>query len=62
MSVTFPAEGDASRRVLFIEKLSRLIGKAPTTIRTCETNAKYLHLIHRSFKMPQHPAAVLVGK
>lgn len=52
MSVPFPAKGDAPVRVLFIEELSRLIGKAPTTIRTCATNAKYLHLIPRPFKMP----------
>lgn len=45
-------EKDAPARVLFIEELSELIGKAPTTIRTCATNAKYLHLIPRPFKMP----------
>ncbi|WP_412766610.1 helix-turn-helix transcriptional regulator, partial [Burkholderia pseudomallei] len=52
MSAPFPVQGDAPVRVLFIEELSRLIGKAPTTIRTCATNAKYLHLIPRPFKMP----------
>lgn len=45
-------KNDASPRVIFIEELSELIGKAPTTIRTCATNAKYLHLIPRPFKMP----------
>ncbi|ARK49533.1 hypothetical protein DF122_02925 [Burkholderia pseudomallei] len=45
-------KNDALPRVIFIEELSELIGKAPTTIRTCATNAKYLHLIPRPFKMP----------
>jgi predicted DNA-binding transcriptional regulator AlpA len=45
-------QNDAPPRVIFIEELSELIGKAPTTIRTCATNAKYLHLIPRPFKMP----------
>ena len=35
-----------------IEELSRLIGKAPTTIRTCATNGKYKHLIPRPYKLP----------
>lgn len=46
------SKNDTSPRVIFIEELSELIGKAPTTIRTCATNAKYLHLIPRPFKMP----------
>lgn len=46
------SKDDASPRVIFIEELSELIGKAPTTIRTCATNAKYVHLIPRPFKMP----------
>lgn len=40
------------RRILFIEELSALIGKATTTIRTCATNVKYQHLIPRPFKLP----------
>ena len=43
---------DTVKRVLFIEELSALIGKAATTIRTCATNRKYQHLIPRPFKMP----------
>lgn len=39
-------------RVIFIEQLSIIIGKTPTTIRTCATNSKYLHLIPRPWKMP----------
>jgi len=39
-------------RVLFIEQLATIIGKTPTTIRTCATNPKYLHLIPRPWKMP----------
>jgi predicted DNA-binding transcriptional regulator AlpA len=39
-------------RVIFIETVAQLIGKAPTTIRTCATNAKYHHLIPRPWKMP----------
>jgi|GEM_PF-6446201 len=39
-------------RVIFIEKLSEIIGKAPTSIRTAATNEKYKHLIPRPFKMP----------
>lgn len=39
-------------RILFIEQLASLIGKAETTIRTCATNAKYAHLIPRPFKLP----------
>lgn len=38
--------------IIFIEKLSNLIGKTATTIRTCATNEKYKHLIPRPFKMP----------
>lgn len=38
--------------VLKIEDLSALIGKTPTTIRTCATNARYAHLIPRPFKLP----------
>lgn len=41
-----------ARRILFIEELSLLIGKAATTIRTCATNARYAHLIPRPFKLP----------
>lgn len=52
MSAPIRPEKDVPLRVLFIEQLSELIGKAPTTIRTCATNAKYLHLIPRPFKMP----------
>lgn len=57
MSVPFHAKADAPVRVCqyvsyLIEELSRLIGKAPTTIRSCATNAKYLRLIPRPFKMP----------
>ena len=40
------------RRMIFIEELSSIIGKATTTIRTCATNRKYQHLIPRPFKMP----------
>src|SRR5437868_7191122 len=40
------------KRILFIEELSTLIGKAATTIRTCATNRKYQHLIPRPFKLP----------
>jgi predicted DNA-binding transcriptional regulator AlpA len=39
-------------KILFVEQLSALIGKTPTTIRTCATNAKYQHLIPRPFKLP----------
>ncbi len=38
--------------VLKIEDVAALIGKAPTTIRTCATNKKYAHLIPRPFKLP----------
>ncbi|WP_426393920.1 helix-turn-helix transcriptional regulator [Ralstonia sp. R-29] len=38
--------------VLRIEDVAALIGKAPTTIRTCATNKKYAHLIPRPFKLP----------
>lgn len=38
--------------ILRIEDLSRLTGKAATTIRTCATNRKYAHLIPRPFKFP----------
>jgi hypothetical protein len=41
---------------MFIEELSVLIGKAPTTIRTCATNRKFHHLIPRPFKMPADEA------
>lgn len=44
--MTIPvAPRDGLSRVLFIEELSALIGKTATTIRTCATNAKYVHLI-----------------
>lgn len=43
---------DELPRILFIEQLSPMIGKTPTTIRTCATNAKYQHLIPTPFKMP----------
>jgi predicted DNA-binding transcriptional regulator AlpA len=43
---------DELPRILFVEQLSALIGKTPTTIRTCATNAKYQHLIPQPFKMP----------
>lgn len=46
------AEACAVPRVLFIEQLSEIIGKTPTTIRTCATNEKYKHLIPRPFKFP----------
>lgn len=39
-------------RCVLIEELSSLIGKTPTTIRTCATNKKYQHLIPPYFKMP----------
>jgi predicted DNA-binding transcriptional regulator AlpA len=39
-------------RVVFIEEVAQLIGKAETTIRTCATNVKYHHLIPRPWKMP----------
>lgn len=39
-------------RILFIEQLSALIGKSPTTIRTFATSSKYKHLIPPPFKMP----------
>lgn len=37
---------------LHIEKVSAMIGKTETTIRTCATNEKYKHLIPKPFKMP----------
>lgn len=40
------------RRILFIEELSALIGKAATTIRTCASNEKYHRHIPRPFKLP----------
>lgn len=39
-------------RIIFIEELSLIIGKTPTTIRTCATCLKYGHLIPRPFKLP----------
>lgn len=39
-------------RLIFIEELAALIGKAPTTIRTYATCRRYLHLIPRPFKLP----------
>jgi predicted DNA-binding transcriptional regulator AlpA len=39
-------------RIIQISELSQLINKTETTIRTCATNAKYLHLIPRPFKLP----------
>lgn len=39
-------------RILFIEDLSRLIGKTPTSIRTFATNKKYKHLNRGPFKLP----------
>jgi hypothetical protein len=44
-------QGD-SRKLIFIEDVSDMIGKTTTTIRTCATNIKYQHLIPRPFKMP----------
>ena len=44
--------GNDLPRILFVEQLAELICKTPTTIRTCATNAKYLHLIPRPWKMP----------
>ena len=38
--------------ILQIEDLSKLIGKAETTIRTCATCTRYAHLIPRPFKLP----------
>ena len=46
------SSGKPVQRVLFIEELSTVIGKAATTIRTCATNRKYQHLIPRPRKMP----------
>jgi hypothetical protein len=43
---------DELPRILFVEQLSAVIRKTPTTIRTCATNPKYQHLIHKPFKMP----------
>lgn len=39
-------------RLIFIEELATLIGKAQTTIRTCATCKKYQHLIPPPFKLP----------
>ncbi len=38
--------------IVFIEALSKAIGKTATTIRTCATNEKYKHLIPRPYKLP----------
>lgn len=51
MSANFNASNDLPC-IIFIEKLSEVIGKSATTIRTCATNEKYKHLIPRPFKMP----------
>lgn len=45
-------EAKVTPRIIFVERISELIGKTPTTIRTCSTNSKYAHLIPRPFKMP----------
>lgn len=45
-----PSSGIPKR--IHIEETAALIGKAPTTIRTCATNRKYQHLIPPPFKMP----------
>jgi hypothetical protein len=52
MVTPFIVRQDELPRILFVEQLSPLIGKTPTTIRTCATNAKYQHLIPTPFKMP----------
>jgi len=39
-------------RTVFIEDVSKMIGKRATTIRTCATNAKFQHLIPTPFKLP----------
>lgn len=54
MNPVFPSPSglDGLPRILFIEQLSALIGKTPTTIRTCVSNKKYSHLIPTPFKMP----------
>jgi predicted DNA-binding transcriptional regulator AlpA len=38
--------------IIFIEELSRVIGKAVTTIRTNTTCKRYMHLIPRPVKLP----------
>ncbi len=50
--MTNPSPPSILRRILFIEELSVLIGKSTNTIRTCATNAKYMHLIPRPFHLP----------
>jgi predicted DNA-binding transcriptional regulator AlpA len=52
MAIPVIVRQDELPRILFVEQLSALIGKTPTTIRTCATNAKYQHLIPKPFKMP----------
>lgn len=52
MAMPIIVRQDELPRILFVEQLSALIGKTPTTIRTCATNAKYQHLIPKPFKMP----------
>lgn len=52
MSNVTPSASAIAARVIFIEQLSTIIGKTATTIRTCATNPKYLHLIPRPWKMP----------
>lgn len=38
--------------IIFIDQLSVLIGKKVTTIRTCSSDHRYLHLIPRPSKLP----------
>lgn len=45
-------DSTSAKKIIFIEQLSELIGKTPTTIRTCTTNKKYQHLIPLPFKLP----------
>lgn len=45
-------EAEFRIRLLFVEELSKLIGKTATTIRTCASNDKYRHLIPQPFKLP----------
>lgn len=49
---TAVSQTDLPVRIIFVEQLSKLIGKTETTIRTCATNQKYTHLIPKPFKLP----------
>lgn len=43
---------NCDEKILFVEDVSRMIGKSVNTIRTCATNKKFEHLIPRPFKLP----------